>query len=126
MREMRMPRYLVLVAIAASSLMLAGCATKKINSVLADPSEYRDRDVTLSGTVSQSFGALQRGAYLLDDGTGKLWVVTDSGTPRQSARVKVKGRIREGFNLGSLGNIINVPGVSSGLVLVESDRDAQN
>jgi hypothetical protein len=112
--------------LAVGALASAACATKTINSVLADPSRYRTREVTLSGTVVESFSVAERGAYMLDDSTGQLWVVSDSGTPRKSARVKVKGTIREGFNLGSLGDLIKVPGVSSGLVLIESSHEARD
>jgi hypothetical protein len=51
--------------------------------------------------------------------------VSDKGVPRVSARVTVKGRVREGFNLGSLGDRINLPaGLGSGLVLLESSHTA--
>ena len=112
-----------LVAILAIS---AACAATTINQVMADPSRYRDREVTISGTVSNSFSALNRGIYLVKDDTGELWVYSDRGVPRNSARVTVKGTIREGFNLGSFGNMVNLPaGVASGLILVESSRNAK-
>lgn len=126
MRPVSCLRLTALGVIAASAIVSTACATKSINSVLADPSRYRDRDVTVEGTVSESFGVADRGAYLLDDRTGQLWVVAERGTPRKGARVKARGRIREGFNLGTLGDLINVPGVSSGLVLIESSREASD
>jgi len=52
-------------------------------------------------------------------------VVSDRGTPRKGARVTVKGTIREGFNLGSLGDQINLPGVGVGLMLMESSHKAK-
>ena len=58
-----------------------------------------------------------------------VWVqvVVDhrQGTPRKGARVTVKGTIREGFNLGSLGDQIKLPGIGVGLVLVESSHTAK-
>jgi hypothetical protein len=112
--------------LAIAALGSAACAAKSINSVLADPSRYRDRDVKVAGTVAESFSVVARGAYLLDDQSGQLWVVTSRGTPRKGARVTVKGTIREGFNLGSLGDLIKLPAVGAGLVLVESSRDADD
>jgi len=110
-----------------SALALAGCAARTVNQVLADPSRYRDREVKLSGAVVDSFSFINRGAYRIDDGTGQLWVVSDKGVPRISARVTVKGRVREGFNLGSLGDRINLPrGIGSGLVLMESSHKASD
>jgi hypothetical protein len=80
----------------------------------------------LSGAVVDSYSLANRGAYRIDDDTGQLWVVSDKGTPRKGARVTVKGMIREGFNLGSLGDRINLPaGVGSGLVLMESSHKAK-
>src|SRR4030095_10443085 len=60
--------------------------------------------------------------YRIDDDTGQLWAASDTGTARNGARVTVKGTIREGFNLGSLGDQINLPGVGVGLVLMESSH----
>lgn len=46
------------------------------------------------------------------------------GTPRRGAAVKVTGTVREGFNLGSLGDFIKVPGVAAGVVVIESSHKA--
>lgn len=118
-------RSVVFALLIVGAVVSTACATK-INTVLADPSRYRTRDVTVSGTVVESFSLAERGAYMIDDGTGQLWIVVNRGTPRKGARVKVKGTVREGFNLGSLGDLIKLPGVGSGLVLVESSREARN
>jgi hypothetical protein len=111
-----------LIAMLAGS---AACATT-INQVLADPSKYKDHEVTISGDVTESFSALNRGVYRVHDKTGDLWVVSEHGVPRKGARVSVKGTIRDGFNLGSFGNVLgNLPaGVGSGLVLVEASHKA--
>ena len=120
-------RAVVAAALSVSALASAACASRTVNQVLADPSRYRDREVQLSGAVVDSYSFVNRGAYRIDDGTGQLWVVSDKGVPRTSARVTVKGTIREGFNLGSLGGRINVPqGIGSGLVLMESSHKAKN
>jgi hypothetical protein len=119
-------RFLGATILAVSALVPAACASMTINRVLADPSRYRNREVRLSGAVVESFSLANRGAYRIDDDTGQLWVVSDTGTPRKGARVTVKGTIREGFNLGSLGDRIHLPaGVGSGLVLMESSHKAR-
>jgi len=108
-----------------SAVATAACATT-INRILADPSRYRNHEVQVSGTVLDSASILDRGAYRIADGTGQLWVVSDRGVPRNGARVKVRGTIREGYNLGSLGGRIKLPAaIGSGLVLVESSHRAQ-
>jgi len=120
-------RAVVVAALSVSALASAACASRTVNQVLADPSRYRDREVRLSGAVVDSYSFVNRGAYRIDDGTGQLWVVSDKGVPRTSARVTVTGTIREGFNLGSLGGRIDLPqGIGSGLVLMESSHKAKN
>jgi len=122
---MRRPRVAVAVAaLALGALVSTACASTHINQILADPSRYRDREVSVSGSVVDSYSFANRGAYRLGDEYGQLWVVSDRGVPRKGARVTVQGTIREGFNLGSLGDRVNLPAIGSGLVLMESSHKA--
>lgn len=125
MRQTLWIRFVGMAILAGSALVSAACASMTINQVLADPSRYRNREVQLSGAVVDSYSLANRGAYRIDDETGQLWVVSDKGTPRKGARVTVKGTIREGFNLGSLGDQIKLPGIGVGLVLMESSHTAK-
>ncbi len=114
-------RCLLLLSIVALG---ASCASVTINKVLSDPARYRDKQVTVSGQVSDSFSVASRGAYKIRDGSGELWVISEQGVPRTGAEVKVTGRVREGFNVGSLGTRLPA-GLGSGLVLVESSHKAK-
>ena len=68
-----------------------------------------------------------RGVYKIDDESGQIWVLSDRGVPRKGGRVTVTGRIREGFNLGSLGDQIRLPqAIGSALVLIESSRNVRD
>jgi len=118
---------LILLLLAGLVMTTGACAsTKSINDLLADPGRYRDRTVKLSGEVVDSYSVGNRGAYRLKDDTGELWIVSDEGVPRRTARVTVKGRVREGFNLGSLADLIKLPpGVAAGLVLMEISHRAK-
>ncbi len=93
-------------AVAAGLILsaLAGCrggSVTPIATLLDDPARYDKQTVRVSGTVSTSVGVLGYGAYEVDDGTGRLPVVTESGgAPRQGARVGVEGEFRAGFTLG--------------------------
>ena len=119
-------KFLPVFAAAATLLLTAGCATKSINHILADPSRYRTNEVVLKGTVVDSYSILDRGAYQISDGTGRLWIVSSHGVPRTGANVKVTGTIREGANLGNAGGRINLPpGIAAGIVLVESSHTAK-
>lgn len=112
------------IFLAGGILMLIGCERKSINQILADPHQYAHREVSVVGQVVQSYSVLGRGAYQIEDGTGQLWVVSYNGTgvPRKGARVGVKGKIQDGFDLGTLVKLPEV--VSSGLVMIESSHKA--
>ena len=110
--------------VLAVALTAAGCATKSIDSVLSDPSRYRDRQVQVAGEVVDSYSLLGRGVYRVRDGSGQLWVLSERGVPRDGARVKVKGTIREPFNLGGLGQ--NLPaGVGGAVMMVEDSHSVR-
>src|SRR3954467_10066959 len=103
----------------------AACATTSINKVLADPGRYRNDTITVRGTVAESASVLGRGAYRITEKDQGLWVITNGGAPRKGARVDVKGRVQEGFDLGVLGNVLKVPGsIQGGIVLIESSHKA--
>lgn len=121
---MRRTLSLGVAALFVVVLASAACASVTINTVLADPSRFRDRDVTVSGEVADSFSVASRGAYRLKDGSGELWVVSEKGVPRTGAQVKVTGKIREGYNLGTLADRLPA-GLRTGLVLVESSHRAR-
>ena len=127
MEERSWRRSTVLTGLVLGALVLSACATRSVNQILADPARYRNREVRVSGSVVESYSLANRGAYLIDDQSGKLWVVSDRGVPRKGARVTVTGTIREGFNLGTLGDRISLPaGIGTGLVMTESSHNAKN
>ena len=120
---MQPTKVLAVLALTLVTLASTACAVT-VNKVLADPGRYRNRDVSLSGNVVDSYSLLDRGVYRIQDGTGELWVVSEHGVPRNGARVKLHGKVREGFNLGPLAS--KLPrGVGSGLVIVESSHKAR-
>ncbi len=116
-------RWIVLAMMCGLSLSMVACEQKTINQIMAEPERYADKEVGIAGKVARSFSVLGKGAYEVDDGTGKLWVVSDRGVPRTGSQVYVKGRIRDGFDLGS---IVNLPdAIGSGLVMIESEHRAR-
>lgn len=99
--------------LAAIVLFTACPSQTTISKINADPSRYRNKEVGIIGTVRDSYGVLGHGAYEIDDGTGRLWVVTKRGVPSKGARVGAKGRIYTGFSFN---------GRNLGTVLEETDR----
>ena len=102
-------RFAVGLSLAVLLLFLAGCETTRIGDINRDPGHYAGRDVTVAGEVTNSFGALGEGAFEMDDGTGRIWVLsTGYGVPSQGARVSVTGRVESGVTIGgrSLANVL--------------------
>ena len=98
-------------------LFLTACPNREtISKINADPGRYMNKEVTVAGTVTDSYGLLNMGAYEIDDGTGRLLVVTRRGVPARGSKVGAKGRIQTGVSYG---------GRSYGTVLEESDRRAK-
>lgn len=119
---------------AAVLIVLAGafgCAQKTINDVMADPYRYRNKNVSLTGNVVESYSITGRGFYRIDDATGRLWVFSTRGVPRKGARVSVKGKIYDGFDATSLSDFVKLPDaiqerIESGLLLLEDSHKAKS
>lgn len=91
-------RSFMALALLAGALTFAACPSRtNIGKINADPQRYFDKEVGVGGTVVDSYGVpFVGGAYEIDDGTGKIWVLTERGTPSKGARVGVKGRVVNG------------------------------
>jgi hypothetical protein len=99
-------------------LLLTGCPSQTtISKVNADPGRYRNKEVGIVGHVTDSYGVLGNGAYEIDDGTGRIWVVTNRGVPSRGSRVGTKGKVYTGFA---------IQGRSFGTVLQETDRQVKS
>lgn len=90
------------VLIVALGFILAGCPPRtNIAAINRDPGRFSNREVTIAGQVSNSFGALGSGAFQVDDGTGSMWVFSQNfGVPGNGAKVAVTGIIAQGFSFG--------------------------
>ena len=92
--------------IAAAVLFTAACPDRKsIVEIERDPGKFQNKDVVVAGVVKDSYGlsipgtSIGGGAYQIDDGTGKIWVlVTEGSVPAKGAHVGIKGRVGSGVN----------------------------
>ena len=105
-------------AVVVVALLLCACTPTTIRDITADPGSYKNKEVTVVGEVTQavgaSIGSFNRGVYEISDGTGNLWVYSESrGIPSRGAHVGVKGRIAES---------VTIMGHNYATVLKESDR----
>jgi hypothetical protein len=83
-------------------LTLAGCPTRaSIADITRDPGKFAGKEITITGTASDSFGAMGNGVFQVDDGTGRIWVFSQNfGVPGNGAKVAVTGRVEQGFSFG--------------------------
>jgi hypothetical protein len=90
------------IFLAAAILALAGCPPSvSIADINKDPGRYAGKEVTISGTASDSFGAMGNGIFRMDDGTGSMWVFSQNfGVPGSGNKVAVTGRVEQGFSFG--------------------------
>ena len=73
--------------------------TIRIRDLLDRPQEYDGKTVQVEGNVTQSIGVLGTGAFEIDDGTGKIFVIAKgSGVPREGAKTKARGRFESVFS----------------------------
>ena len=111
---MTIKRLTYFVAVISLGLALVACERVKIGDINADPGRFMNKEVAVIGTVTQSIGALGRGVYQVDDGTGRMWVFANSrGVPSKGAKVGVKGHILP---------TVTFLGINYATVLQENDR----
>jgi len=101
---MKRSRYVLVseLALLLFAIFLMGCPqSTTIAKINQDPARYQGKEVSIAGQVVTSFGALSQGVFLLDDGTGQLWVLSEGyGVPAQGARVRVAGIVVSGVTFG--------------------------
>jgi hypothetical protein len=106
--------FLAISVLLGLTLLMTACPNQEsISKINADPGRYRNKDVAIAGRVTDSYGFLGRGAYEIEDGTGKMWVITERGVPSKGSRVGASGHIENGFSFG---------GRSFATVMLENDR----
>ena len=109
---------LILIAMIA---VTSGCALAVRRPTVAElkynPGRYQDKTVSIDGVVTSSWGVplVPFRLYKVDDGTGEVTVVSQSGrVPTRGAHVRVKGRVNELATLG---------GQAIGLHIQQTDLD---
>lgn len=68
-------------------------AGPSVADILNNPAAYEGREVTLRGTAMPglAFEFVDEQPYLLNDGTGEIWVITRGTMPMQEVEVEVRG-----------------------------------
>jgi hypothetical protein len=104
------------------AFLVTGCAARgvRIAELKDQPDKYDDKQVSVTGVVTSSWGIplVPFQLYNVDDGSGEITVISRSGrSPSRGARVEVKGKINE---VGVFG------GRSIGLHIQEDDRKTKS
>lgn len=112
---MRTTTRLATVLLTAVLLTACGARSVRIAELKDRPGRYTDDTISVTGTVTGSWGVpLLFQVYNVDDGSGEIAVLSRSGrVPSKGARVQVKGRLSEFVSFGSR---------SVGLHIDERDR----
>lgn len=108
MQEKIREKWVLILPLVLVSL-LAACGTTKIGDINRNPGSYAGKEITISGRVTTSVGFMKRGAFEVDDGTGKMWVLSDRfGVPSQDSSVQVTGTVQAGATVGdrSFGTVL--------------------
>ncbi len=115
-----MKRVLSIIVLSALILLVfttIGCSrATSIGDILANPSQYEGKDLTIKGTVGETawFALVEKGAYQLGDGSGTIWVITNQPPPQKGQSISTKGKVQSAFSIA---------GQSYGTVLVETQKD---
>ena len=93
---------LAIAAVLASMLLLAGCPpTLKIADIQKDPGKYMNKQITVGGKVTNSYGVMGMGMFQVNDGTGSMWVLSENyGVPGQGTNVDVTGQLVQTASFG--------------------------
>ena len=109
---------LLAIALPGTAMIAtSGCGGKKdqsqiIGRLLNAPAEFANRDLDVVGKVVKTFdptgGLLGLAAYQVEDGSGKIWVISRAGAPSVGQDIRLKARLRR----DPLPVAISLPGVS--------------
>lgn len=95
-------RLLCALLLSFAGILLAGCPPREsIAKINQDPGRFAGKEIAIAGRVTDSFGAMGSGVFLVDDGTGTMWVFSERyGIPASGTKLAVVGRIEQGFAFG--------------------------
>jgi hypothetical protein len=97
----RRRKTLLVTTLAGAAMLLSSCGgSVKIGNIIANPTKYQNRNVTVNGTVTNSFGAIVAGVYQVQDDTGTIYVISSGGIPTKGSRVRVAGTVQSGVTIG--------------------------
>jgi hypothetical protein len=104
---------ILVVLLFTPVVFITGCSGVKISDVLDNPGDYEGKEVSVSGTVTERYWidilGMKGGAYQIDDGSGKIWIITSKEPPAEGEKASTKGVVATAGKIGdrSFGTVIN-------------------
>ena len=92
-----------LLVVVFSILITAACSQlfpTQIGDVLKNPRGYAEKEVTISGEVTDVFSFVFIKYFRVKDSSGEIAVVTERPLPNKGERIRVKGIVKEAFSIG--------------------------
>ena len=95
-------RLAILTTTFASIVVLTGCEQTRIIDINHHPERYAGEKVIIAGTVTSSVAPSNPGTFEMDDGSGRLWILSSSNiVPLPGTRIAVTGLVESKTTLGS-------------------------
>jgi hypothetical protein len=87
----------------AFTFLLIGCERTTISEIVKNPYRFAGQAVTIAGTVTNTEAdAPHQGSFELDDGTGRLWVLsTNYQVPKRGEKLAITALVEDAVKLGS-------------------------
>jgi hypothetical protein len=80
-----------------------------VKELLANPREFFDKEVTVTGVVGDAFAVMGTGYFQLKDADGsELAVLSKRGIPAQGQKTSVRGTLRQALAVGSVQMLVFV------------------
>ena len=89
-------------------LVSCGIVATKIGDIIGHPRDYADKEVTISGEVTETFSLFIVKYFVVRDNSGEISVVTERPLPAKGEKIKVKGTVKETFSFGTKTAIVLV------------------
>ncbi len=72
-----------------------------IAEIINRPAEFKNSIVTIEGIAEPglAFEFVNEQPYLVDDGTGQIWVVTKAVMPKKGQKVKIRGVVHTPYQI---------------------------
>jgi hypothetical protein len=78
-----------------------GVGATKIGDIVGHPRDYADKEVAISGEVTETFSLFVVKYFVVRDNSGEISVVTEKPLPVKGEKIKVKGTVKETFSFGT-------------------------